>query len=90
MTYIRKTLIIPKQIWEQGDNPQWSGVIDTMPVEVFYDDDISGGSSENQYAVFSSKGFHGWLSLGFTMSEIQITVRNAPIDYQDAYDDYEE
>lgn len=90
MTYIRLNLIIPQNIYEQGDMPQWEGEVEGNKVEVFYDDDISGVSSQNQYAVFSSKGFHGWLSLGFTMSEILMMVKKEVEDYKKAYDEYQD
>jgi hypothetical protein len=90
MIFIRKQLLLPKQIFEQGDNPQWTGEVENNPVEIYYDDDISGRSAENQYAVFSDKGFHGWLGLGFSMTEILGAVKSEPSDYQKAYDEYED
>ncbi len=70
MTYIRKNIIIPKKIFEQGDNPQWFGTVEDTYVEIYYDDSKSVRSPINMYAVFSGKGFHGWLEFGYTMPEV--------------------
>jgi hypothetical protein len=74
---------------DEGDL-QWSDTVENKLVKIYYDNDISLSSSVNQYAVFSDAGFHGWLTLGFTLSEIYQIVKQAPIDYQDAYDNWEE
>ena len=81
---------IPKNIQEQGDNPQWSGEIDGKKTVIYYDDDISGVAPQNMYAVFTEAGFHGWLMLGFTMSEIHQIVKREPLDYDKEYEDYSE
>lgn len=84
-------LELPTQIFEQGELPQWRGSVrDKTTVEIYYDDDISGVSSTNKYAVFSEAGFHGWLSFGFVYREIEIIVQKEVIDYQKAYDDFED
>ena len=87
MTYIRAKLLIPKNIYEQGDMPQWIGKVNGDDVEIYYDDDMSSDSPTNVYAVFSDKGFHGWLEFGFVMQEILKILKSEPTDYKFAHDE---
>ena len=83
-------IIIPENITAQGDNPQWTGEINNKQVAIYYDDDISGANPVNMYALFSDDGFHGWLELGFTMSEIYMVAGRKPTDYKKAYEEFGE
>ena len=74
-------MLIPKNILEQGEKPQWQGKINDVDIEVYYDDVISKSSTMNHYAVFSEKGFHGWVCFGFTLLEIIAASKLEPCDY---------
>jgi hypothetical protein len=55
---------------------QHEGVIKGVEFEVYYDDNKSSKSDVNQYAVFTDKGFMGWLPLGFTNSDLYDLVKS--------------
>lgn len=52
---------------------QWSGKIGRKNVAVFFDD--------SQYSVFSDKGYHGTMEIGFTMSELIHVSKYKAIKY---------
>lgn len=71
---------------------QWRGKIGDTTVEIYYDDKISERAGENQYAVFTEKGFLGWLPLGFTQADIQSMVekyKDNPSDYEKEFKEFQ-
>lgn len=69
-------LILPESL--RKESPQYTGEHDGSMVVVVYDDKASTNSEVNEYAVFSKKGFHGWLGLGYTMSELLFALSIEP------------
>ena len=62
---------LPEHISES--DVQWNGIINDVPVSVFFDD--------SDYSVFSTKGYHGTMELGFTMSELIKVAKDKPKKY---------
>ena len=78
---------IPKTI-KFGDL-QTKGNFDGEPYEVYYDDQASKICDTNQYSVFSNKGFHGWLSHGFSMPELISVLGWEATDYETELKNFE-
>ncbi len=83
-------ITLPKSF--QKENSQeikiWYGKNNSV-VLVLYDDRASRVSSTNQYAVFTKKGFHGWMDLGFTQSELMFMANREPEEsYEVALEDF--
>jgi len=63
---------------------QWKGTVHGELIEIYYDDKASQTSNVNLYAVFSQKGFLGFLELGFAYPEIESFIKKYkynPTDY---------
>lgn len=71
----KKEFKIPRTISES--DLQWSGDINGTKVKIYHD--------EGDYAVFTPQGFHGWLDLGFTNSEIDLIIQREPRAYPQLY-----
>lgn len=69
-------LILPKSL--QKEHSHYTGEHNGSFVVVIYDEEASGVSSNNLYAVFSKKGFHGWLNLGWSKADL-IQVLNTKV-----------
>ncbi len=80
-------ITLPKSF--QKENPQEIKIGENDSVVVLYDDRASRVSSTNQYAVFTKKGFHGWMDLGFTQSELMFMANREPKEsYEVALEDF--
>lgn len=73
-------LILPETL--QSERPKYTGEHNGSLVVVVFDEEASKISSVNKYAVFSKKGFHCWLSLGWSKEElIEAINKNATEKY---------
>lgn len=72
---------VPEKFFKQGDL-QFLQKVKGTDVEIYYDDYVSARNPENMYALFTEKGFHGWLKNDFTMTEINFVVSQSPLDYE--------
>jgi hypothetical protein len=72
---------IPESILKSNEKPKWIGNIEGEEVHVYYDENASKFSESTLYAVFSSKGFHGWVEKEYSNIELIWMATNFPIDY---------
>lgn len=72
------SLILPESL--RKERPQYTGEHNGSLVVVVYDDKASRNSTVNQYAVFSKKGFHCWMELGWSMSELNSALEIEPTE----------